>query len=181
MILEWWLGVLVDRDGSCSGALLQIGHFVWVLLGFAGVCLVGHAVWVLRPWELILILSGHVVWVLRPRELFLLGMNGRTRVHQWRVRDDNLFSFLWCSYDGFEFLDAGFDLGRISWRTWRNFLISVSFFFFFSFFICVVIWVCICIWSLFFFSFFVCVVVIWVWVLVAGFDWEEQEEQVVMF
>ena len=49
MILEWWLGVLVDRDGSCSGALLQIGHFVWVLLGFAGVCLVGHAVWVLRP------------------------------------------------------------------------------------------------------------------------------------
>ena len=38
-----------------------------------------------------------------------------------RVRDDNLFflffsflffSFLWCSCDGFEFLFAGFDLGR---------------------------------------------------------------------
>ena len=24
MILEWWLGVLVDRDGSCGSALLQI-------------------------------------------------------------------------------------------------------------------------------------------------------------
>ena len=49
MILEWRLGVLVDRDGSCGGALLQIGHSVQVLLGFAGVFLMGHAVWVLRP------------------------------------------------------------------------------------------------------------------------------------
>ena len=42
-----------------------VGHAIWVLLGFAGVCLVGH-----------------VVWVLRPRELFLLGMNGRAQVQQ---------------------------------------------------------------------------------------------------
>ena len=78
---------------------------------------------------------------------------------------------------------------RTSWRTWRNFFISVSFFFSF-----VLLWsgsvfvFDLCFFFFFFFPFFIRVVVIWVWVigcwvwvLVAGFDWEEQEEQVVMF
>ena len=117
-----------------------------------------------------------------------------------RVRDDNLFffSFLGCSCDGFEFLDAGFDLRRTrckmknKLKNMKKFFDLCFFFFFFFFHLCCDLGLCLCLISVFLFYFFVCVVVIWVWVigcwvyvlviwvwvLVAGFDWEEQ---VVMF
>ena len=58
--LKEWGWFILDCRGL-DHEMSFVGHFVWVMLGFAGVCLVDHAVWVLRPWELILILSSHVV------------------------------------------------------------------------------------------------------------------------
>ena len=77
-----------------------------------------------------------------------------------RVRDDNLFfSFLWCSCDGFEFLDAGFDLGRTSCKM-KNKLNNMKkffylFFFFFFHLCCCDLGLCLCLISIFFFFPFV--------------------------
>ena len=80
---------------------------------------------------------------------------------------------------------------------WSGFMFVFDLCFFLSLFSFVLLWYgCVCVWSLFLSSSFfhlcccdlglsywlwVCVLVIWVEFFVAGFDWEEHEEQVVMF